>query len=91
MVDFASWVMDSTSTGLILGNVESANPPTRAESVYYAVDNGDGTVSVKIAAAASGLTTVSDTFEALNAAWSSYQDNARPPSRCPVAAAARST
>ena len=52
MVDFASWVMDSTSAGLILGNVESVNPPTRAESVYYTVDNGDGTVSVKIAAAA---------------------------------------
>jgi hypothetical protein len=85
MVDFASWVMDSTSTGLILGNVESLNPPTRAESVYYVVDNGDGSVSVKIAAAASGLTTVSDTFEALNAAWASYQDSsvAKPiPRRC---------
>ena len=82
MVDFASWVMDSTSSGLILGNVQSVNPPTRAESVYYAVDNGDGTVSVKIAAAASGLTTVSDTFEALNAAWSTYQD--APPAAKPV-------
>jgi hypothetical protein len=82
MVDFSSWVMDSTNTGLILGNVQNVNPPTRAESVYYVVDNGDGTVSVRIAAAASGLTTVSDTFEALNASWSTYLDG--PPAAKPV-------
>ena len=85
MVDFASWVMDSTSTGLILGNVQSTNPPTRSESVYYAVDNGDGTVSVRIAAGGSGLTTVSDTYEALNADWQTYQDDLAPkpvPRRC---------
>jgi uncharacterized protein YjbI with pentapeptide repeats len=85
MVDFSSWVMDSTNLGLILGNVQSANPPTRAESVYYAVDNGDGTVSVRIAAAGSGLTAVTDTYEALNSDWEKYQDNlaAKPvPRRC---------
>jgi Pentapeptide repeats (8 copies) len=82
MVDFASWVDDSTKNGLILGHVQGSSPPTRAESVYYAVDNGDGTVSVKIAAAASGLTTISDTFEALNAAWSTYQDS--PPAAKPI-------
>ena len=75
MVDFASWVMDSTNTGLILGQVQNVNPPTRAESVYYAVDNGDGTVSVRIAAAGSGLTAVADTYEALNTDWQNFQDN----------------
>src|SRR6185436_7528058 len=85
MVDFSSWVMDSGNNGLILGNVQSVNPPTRAESVYYVVENPDGTVSVKIAAAASGLTTVSDNYEALNADWASYQDalgNKPIPRRC---------
>lgn len=47
-VDFASWVTDSTKAGLILGNVQSASPPMYAESVYYTIDNDDGTVSVRM-------------------------------------------
>ena len=85
IVDFASWVLDSTSTGLVLGNVQSVNPPTLAESVYYTVDNGDGTVCVKIAAAASGLTTGSDSFEDLDVAFANYHGGpaAKPvPRRC---------
>ena len=83
MVDFSSWVMDSTKLGLVLGNVQNVNPPTRAESVYYAVDNGDGTVSVRIAAAGSGATTVTDTYDELNDAWGAFQKNV-PPSPKPV-------
>jgi hypothetical protein len=87
MVDFSSWVMDSTSTGLILGNVQSTNPPTRAESVYYVVDNGDGTVAVRIAAANAAGTTVADTYDDLNNQWRAFQKNnpvtAKPvPARC---------
>src|SRR6185503_15985346 len=52
-------------------------------SVYYAVDNGDGTVGIRISAAGSGLTTVSDTFEALNYEWREYQEN-DPPTAKPV-------
>jgi hypothetical protein len=47
-VDFASWVTDSNHAGLILGNVQSASPPMYAESVYYTIDDGDGTVSVRM-------------------------------------------
>ena len=75
MVDFASWVMDSGNNGLILGNVQSSNPPTRAESVYYVVDNGDGTVAVRIAAANSAGTTVIDTYDELNTQWRAFQKN----------------
>jgi hypothetical protein len=87
MVDFSAWVMDSTKTGLVLGNVDSVNPPTRAESVYYVVDNGDGTVSVRIAAANSAGTTVVDTYDELNNQWRAFQKNnpvtAKPvPLRC---------
>ena len=48
-VDFASWVMDSTAGGIVLGNVQAVSPPTRAEDVYSVVDNGDGTVDMMIA------------------------------------------
>jgi hypothetical protein len=47
-VDFASWVTDVNHAGLILGNVQSSSPPTYMESVYYAIDNGDGTVSMRM-------------------------------------------
>jgi hypothetical protein len=48
-VDFSSWVMDSTKLGLVLGNVQSTPRPAYAESVYIAVDKGDGVVAIKIA------------------------------------------
>jgi hypothetical protein len=48
MVDFSAWVLGSNNTGIILANVESVSKPTYVESVYYTVDNGDGTVAVKI-------------------------------------------
>jgi hypothetical protein len=47
-IDYASWVTDSTKAGLVLGNVQSSSPPIYAESVYYAIDNGDGTVGVRM-------------------------------------------
>jgi hypothetical protein len=49
LVDFSSWVMDSTKLGLVLGNVQAVNPPTYAESVYIALENSDGSIAIKIA------------------------------------------
>jgi uncharacterized protein YjbI with pentapeptide repeats len=46
MVDFSSWVLDSTGKGLVLGNVDGT--ATRRESVYSVVENADGTVAVLI-------------------------------------------
>jgi hypothetical protein len=82
MVDFASWVTDSLNNGLVLGHVQSS-PNMRAESVYYAVDNGDGTVSVRIAAAGSGATSVVDSYDEINTAWAAFQKN-NPPSPKPA-------
>jgi hypothetical protein len=48
MVDFSSWALGTSTKGVILGNVQSVNPPTYVESVYYTVENPDGTVAVKI-------------------------------------------
>src|SRR5262249_47723649 len=47
-VDFASWVEDASKNALVLGNVQTSNPPKYAESVYIALDNGDGRVSIII-------------------------------------------
>ena len=48
LVDFASWVLDSNLNPLILANVQAVAPPTYIESVYVVLDNGDGTVAVKL-------------------------------------------
>jgi hypothetical protein len=56
MVDFSSWVQDKNKNALVLGNVQSTNPPTYAEALYIALDNGDGTVQVIIDDAASRAT-----------------------------------
>jgi hypothetical protein len=79
MVDFASWIRDKNGNPLILGNVESANPPTYAESVYIAVDAGGGNAGVLIDDAAanwwdnvplpSGMT---DSTQDLNNAYQAY-------------------
>ena len=45
-VDFASWVIDSTSTGLILGDVEGQPADLRRVRLLR-VENSDGTVSVR--------------------------------------------
>jgi uncharacterized protein YjbI with pentapeptide repeats len=47
-VDFASWARDVNLVSMVLGNVQAVNPPTYAESVYVALDNGDGTVQIII-------------------------------------------
>jgi hypothetical protein len=52
-VDFASWVQDKNKSALVLGNVQSSSPPTYAEALYIALDNGDGTVQVILDDAAS--------------------------------------
>jgi len=94
LVDFASWVMDSTRRGLVLGNVEAARPPDHAESVYYAVENEDGTVAIEIARAADASAqprmppVLIDSYRQLEAAWSDHQRGARPrpePRRCGAA------
>jgi hypothetical protein len=46
MVDFSSWVLDSTGKGTVLGDVDGT--ATRRESVYTVVENADGTVAVLI-------------------------------------------
>jgi hypothetical protein len=52
MVDFSSWIRDNNKNGIVLGNVQSNSPPNYAEAMYSVVDNGDGTVGVKISDAA---------------------------------------
>jgi hypothetical protein len=47
-VDFATWIQDKNKNGMILANVTTSPLPTYAESVYIAVDNGDGTVGIQI-------------------------------------------
>jgi Pentapeptide repeats (8 copies) len=78
MVDFSSWVMDTTKTGLVLGNVQSSGAPTYAESVYYVVDNGNDNVSVRVSAAAPRTFTVfnpSDAYDDIRQALWSHQAN----------------
>jgi hypothetical protein len=53
MVDFSSWVLDRNNNALVLGNVQSASPPTYAEALYVALDNGSGNISVLLDDAAS--------------------------------------
>jgi hypothetical protein len=46
LVDFSSWVRDTSNNSLVLGNVTAVNPPTYAEAVYIALDLGNGNVKV---------------------------------------------
>ena len=78
-----------TRTPLVLGNVTSVNPPTYAEALYIALDNGDGTVQILLDDAASrakvmpaGMT---NSVVDLNAAYLAWQDGLGPkpvPRRC---------
>jgi uncharacterized protein YjbI with pentapeptide repeats len=51
MVDFSTWVVDRNLDPLVVGNVQPSPAPTHIESVYVVLDNGDGTVAVKLDAA----------------------------------------
>ena len=91
MVDFASWVLGKDETGsIVLGNVQSSSPPTHAEALYMALDNGDGTVSVVLDDAASHTTVMPagmiNSVVELNAAyldWQAGRAAAKPvPRRC---------
>jgi hypothetical protein len=53
MVDFSSWVLDKDLNALVLGNVQSASPPTYAEALYIALDEGSNAASVVLDDAAS--------------------------------------
>ena len=89
LVDFSSWVADKNKNALVLGNVSDVNPPTYAEALYIALDNGDGTVSVILDDAASrakvmpaGMT---NSVVELNAAYLAWQAGLGPkpvPRRC---------
>jgi uncharacterized protein YjbI with pentapeptide repeats len=89
MVDFSAWVVDSGNNPLVLGNVQPAPPPTHAEALYVALDNGDGTVSVILDDAASrtrnmplGMT---NSVVGLFNAYRAWQDGLGPkpvPRRC---------
>jgi hypothetical protein len=83
-VDFSSWARDSSNNGLVLGNVESVNPPQYAEGVYYSYGNTDGTVGVSV----SNLDVASNLISAyadLANSYTAYRYGQAPkpiPSRC---------
>jgi hypothetical protein len=89
MVDFASWVQDRSGGGLVLGNVESADPPRYAESVYYAFENDDGSLGFAVGPASWQAGRWADqlpsSYDDLDAAYQLYRAgrSARPiPIRC---------
>ncbi len=89
LVDFASWVTDASNAGLVLGHVESASPPRYAESVYYAYDNGDGSIGVAVGPASWVDSDYADdlpsSYQSLEAAYQLFQEGlfTRPvPTRC---------
>ncbi len=89
MVDFSSWVLDTTTASVVLGNVQSVNPPTYAEALYTALDNEDGTVSIVLDDAASQTAVMPagmiNSVVELNAAYLDWQAGraAKPvPRRC---------
>jgi len=86
-VDFSAWVMDSTKLGLVLANVESTNKPTRAEAVYYATENADGTIAVGtwFADANGPPSGMTDTNRDLDTAYNAWTHGTGPkpiPMRC---------
>jgi hypothetical protein len=93
MVDFSSWMRDAEGNGIVLGNVESTNPPSYAEAMYSVVDNGDDTVAVVVGNAAPAIhggvpSSIVDSTADLDAAYRRYLDgaSAKPiPKRCAAA------
>jgi hypothetical protein len=88
-VDFATWVRDKNKNPLVLGNVETRTPPTYAESVYIALDNGDGTVGILLDEAAAlaaqmpaGMTNGIDDLDAAYRAWRDVNGAKPIPRRC---------
>jgi len=93
MVDFASWVQDKDKNSLVLGNVTTSSPPNYTDSVYIALDNGDGTVQVIIGDTAFAVTagymplpsTMNNSYAELNAAYNTFKGGQGPrpiPRRC---------
>jgi hypothetical protein len=88
--DLSAWSRNAGNTGsVVLGNV-AASAPTHAESVYSALDNGDGTVQIAVGrasggAAASDLGSVVDSYGELDRAYRAYLAGTGPkpnPKRC---------
>jgi hypothetical protein len=77
MVDFSSWVEDTTGKGLVLANVDSVNPPTYAESVYYTYQNPDGTFGVAITRIGA-ITGVTSAYDELSSSYGSYRRGYNP-------------
>jgi len=79
MVDFSAWAQDTSKNALVLGNVQSTNKPTYAESVYLTLDNGDGTVQVIIDDGTMGLSAssmpsgITNSYLELGDAYGSWQ------------------
>jgi hypothetical protein len=77
LVDFSSWVQDRNKNPIVLGQVQAQNPPTYAEALYIALDNGDGTVSIMLDDAASRTkvmpTGMTNSVVDLNSAYLAYQ------------------
>jgi hypothetical protein len=89
MVDFSSWILDKNNNSLVLGNVTSSPPPTYAEALYIALDNGDGTVSIMLDDAGSRAAVMPDkvanSVVDLNTAYLAWQAGLGPkpvPRRC---------
>jgi uncharacterized protein YjbI with pentapeptide repeats len=89
LVDFSAWVQDKNKNPLVLGNVTSSSPPTYAEALYVALDNGDGTISVIIDDAASRVSSMpagmTNSVVDLDIAYLAYQSGIAPkpvPRRC---------
>jgi hypothetical protein len=89
LVDFSAWIQKKDKTPLVLGNVQASNPPSYAEALYIALDNGDGTVSIILDDAASKASAMPhgmiDSVVDLNAAYLAYTNGSgsKPvPRRC---------
>jgi uncharacterized protein YjbI with pentapeptide repeats len=85
LVDFASWTTDTGNNGLVLGNVESASPPTYAEGAYSVFSNGDGTYGVSIARLEAAGGTLIPAYNDLASSYTAYRSGQGPkpvPIRC---------
>jgi hypothetical protein len=88
-VDFSSWVLDKYKNALVLGNVQGVNPPSHAEALYVALDNGDGSAAILLDDAAartpvmpSGMTNSVIDLDLAYLAWQAGLGPKPVPRRC---------
>jgi len=75
LVDFSSWVRSKAGGSIVLGNVQSVNPPNYAESVYIALQKDASTARVMIdRTVGQGVVPgIIDATEDLRLAYESYE------------------